>query len=250
MHCLTVLVTRFSWPHPVWADRPPEAYQAWLDARLVLLDRYPAASLRNAYRKPDLWVILTGRHAPDLSAQIATAARVPGLETLLVPYAGQALVPTLAQALATRLTDHAALCTVRLDSDDALAADYFARLGIVLEQMAAPALPQVISFPGGSLYESKEDRFTFFSYPDNAFLALVEPAGPASALRTVFAHMHTELAQKIGQAQYLRSGGPMWCAVIHEGNLANHSLLAGHQTAFADSAALRRRFGLAAVGPG
>ncbi|KPK56386.1 MAG: hypothetical protein AMS22_01395 [Thiotrichales bacterium SG8_50] len=137
------------------------------------------------------------------------------------------------------------LYTTRLDTDDLLASDYFARIGGVSIGLHEANERVVLSFPGGANYSVREDSFYYSSYPENPFLTMVERLHSAKELRGVYWKMHTELAVHVPHVRYLRSYHPMWASVIHDHNTSNESLTATNKVKLADGDFLKKKFGMA-----
>jgi hypothetical protein len=241
---LTCLVTRFSLPHPVWDGRTPEEYAGWLEERLELLQRFTVPSVRNLRVKPDRWYLLVGDHPAPFLGRLQEAANSTKVETVLLPHKGRGSAKMVADDLAGRHELPVDVCTVRLDSDDMIAARYFERLRDVLDGLENPGTGVGFSFPGGAAYSVASDEFHVVSYPDNPFLALAERVTRWSEFRGVYARMHTELLANTEKALYAHSGFPMWCSVVHDRHLANASLLRRYPLRFADAGKLRKTFGI------
>jgi len=243
-HTPVLLLTRFSWPHPFWKDRSEAEYQAWLAARLILLRDYPVRSLRNAWKKPDMWLVLAQDHGEKFNAALCSAIAAAETPYKILLYAGTEIKNTVSDYLtASPFAGISRICTVRLDSDDLLAADYFARIETALGKVKNEQCDLGLSFPGGCILDVGRKKIYYSCYPDNPFIGLVETPNPDGSIATVFRKMHTELMQDVPRALYLRSNQPVWCSVVHGGNVANQSLLEGNLTPLADLAGLLRRFG-------
>ncbi|TCT04004.1 glycosyltransferase [Aquabacter spiritensis] len=246
MQTLTALLTRFSVPYPVWDDSPPEAYDAWLEVRLDLLARYTLPSIQNLDVKPDCWILLVGPHTPEFFARlegVVTKAQVP---VKLVPCSrGVPVSKSIAVALADEFSLPLRLCTVRLDSDDVIASDFFSRIAAVLHSEGDTS-NFGISFPGGAVYEAALDQFSFLGYADNPFIGYVEVVEAWDRLKTVFSRMHIDFLAHVPRSIYIRSTYPMWCSVVHNHNLENAVLLKGVRVILEDAPALRGRFGFSA----
>jgi hypothetical protein len=243
MRDVTVLLTRFSLPHQVWKTRTTEEYDAWLEIRLELMERFTVPSVRNLFVKPDLWLIFVGQHKPEILARVKKIAQQSRAKVVLVAYEGLTLPESIAGALSGEFELPIRLCTVRLDSDDVIASSYFAAINAVLGEVNIDN-DFAISFPGGSVYDATTDKFSYLSYPDNAFLAHVELVHDWTTLKSVFREMHTILLKELKDTIYRRSNHPMWSAVVHEHNLANQSLLLGLCLTFNENDLLRRKFGI------
>ena len=243
MRDVSVLLTRFSLPHPIWNQRSTAEYEAWIEIRLDLMARYTVPSVRNLYVKPDIWLVFVGTHSPEILAKIEQVVSFSNTKVILVPYTGLALPESIANALRDQFDLPIRLCTARLDSDDVIASGYIAAINAILKETDI-SKDFAISFPGGAVYETLENRFSYLSYPDNAFLAHVECLHDWSDAKTVFREMHTVLLKELKETVYRRSNHPMWCAIVHEHNLANQSLLQGLCLTFNENELLKKKFGL------
>lgn len=235
------LVSRFNWPHPAWSGRPAEDYFAWIEIRLRLMAEYTVPSVRNCYVKPDAWLLMVQSSPPGLPARVRQLAETAGVPVLLVPYRGDTLVDAVRHGLAECVSSGEIL-TSRLDTDDVVASDFFARLRSL--ELGEVGDGVVLSFPGGCNFDAAEQKFYYSSYPDNPFLSVVERVESMASLRTVFHRTHVELAASMSAVHSLRSFQPMWCSVIHADNTANQSLRKTNMLALSDDGQLRRRFGL------
>ena len=243
-----LLLTRFSWPHPIWRDRSKAEFQAWLATRILLLRHYPVRSIRNAYIKPNMWLILAQDHEPDFNVGLEATAEAAGVPFTVLRYSGKDIQRTVSDYLIeSSFVRSERICTLRLDSDDLVGADYFARIQTVLAKEQNEARDLGISFPGGCTYDASLNQFYYSCYPDNPFIGLVENLDPNIGITTVFRKMHTELLQTLPRTLYLRSDQPIWCSVVHGGNVANESLLKSNPTPLSHRNELLRRFGASAL---
>lgn len=249
-HVPILLLTRFSWPHRVWAERSAEAYAAWLDERLDLLERYPVAALRNSRIPPDCWMVFAQAHGADLDARLAAVVSRSGVPAVIVRHDGRSLVDCVAARLAEM--GHGPgdqVCTMRMDSDDLVASDYVTRLRTCIDKdLSGPEMPEPLetglSFPGGCILDTATMQFHYAAFPGNPFIGLLETIRPDGTLATVFKKMHGDLLDHVARVRCLRSDHPMWCSVVHDGNLANQSLLNRRRTPLAGTDQLLVSFGL------
>ncbi len=227
---------------------------AWLEGRLALLERFTVPSVRNLSPAPDLWgVYLHPDDPPDHLARLRRVLDSAGVPVLLLPHAGQWEAPTLADGLAGLGWAPQPICTLRLDSDDLLASDMIGRLRRALEGRTITG-PTALSFPWGAVLDSRAHagtpRFHGWGYVDNPFLALAEAPADWWQLRTVLMEWHTRLMAAVDHRVWLECWHPMWCTVLHGGNLQNEGLRRQFAVPLADEAALARRFGIALPPPG
>jgi hypothetical protein len=132
----------------------------------------------------------------------------------------------------------------RLDSDDLIASDFFARLKAVRCDDGEAEKGLVVSFPGGCNYLASENTFYYSAYPDNPFISLIEDIDDAAEARTVYWRMHTEMFRAGFHSHFVRSFYPMWASVLHGATTQNQSLSKTNQVQLCCSNALIRRFGL------
>lgn len=241
----SAVVSRFNWPHPIWAGRPEAEYHAWLEQRLELLATYTAASLRNCYVKPDRWIILCQTVDGDLLQRLNDVAVTSGCEVRLGIYDGKSILQAIRRCLHD-VPVPAQICTTRLDTDDVVSSDHFARLRAVEVVPRLGGLGTILSFPGGANFDASSKLFYYSCYPDNPFLSLVEQVADIGLLRTVLSRQHTDWVGQVDSMVSLRSYEPMWASVIHGDNVANESLRHTNHLALRDTERLRRRFGLTA----
>jgi hypothetical protein len=184
----------------------------WLAARLALFEAWTAPAVRAQSRRPDAWLIFVDAET-DAGSLKALEAGLVGLATL-VPVRGQltdariaALVAEVVPGTGARA---GALLSARLDSDDAIAANYLERLVV-----ASTGWRGFVNAPLG--YRVCGERVLGARERSGPFLAFVEDAGPQPL--TVFQVPHSEAARR-GPVRQL-GGRPAWIQVVHGGNLAN-----------------------------
>lgn len=237
----TVLVSRFNWPHPVWENNYGSEYQCWIEDRLDLFRNYTIKSLRNCYVKPDLWVILIADVSEGLAGKLESL--LVGFNYKIVVYDGRGLSETIRSALED-LTYPEEIRMTRLDTDDLLASDFFAKVSEVVLPDEILEDGVALSFPGGANYSTNEKAFYFSSYPANPFLTYAQRVGSSGELNTVFMCMHIDLLKVAKHQHMIRSYHPMWASVIHSTNLANDSLIETNRVAFNDQSYIRKKFGV------
>ena len=242
MSALHLLVSRFNWPHPSWKSRPAAEYRNWLVSRLALFERLTVRSVLNCYKRPDLWVILVNECELDL--KISFSRILSGLPYRLIFYSGISIEESLRVVIA-EMPLPMEVRTTRLDTDDLVASDFFARLNSVKVPLERAKAGVVVSFPGGANYNVANDTFYYSSYPDNPFLTLIEHVNSTDEFRSVYWRMHNELPSGMGSAMYLRSYHPMWASVIQDNNLANYGLSNSNVVQLGEQDFIKRKFGIA-----
>lgn len=203
-----LLLTRFS---AVFRGGLPPAEDEWLWSRLELFERVCLPSV-TAQTAPVTWLVFFDDRCPD------------GFRGRVETLAGDTFVPVwtherFATAGPAAAGEHASgthLITTRLDSDDAIAADFCAR---VQAEFAGQELLYV-SFPRG-LQVDRQGRVYRYAYPSGPFLSLIERRPWGGAPRTVFGGggLHRR-ARTLGPLREVQSP-PMWLQIVHGGNIAN-----------------------------
>ena len=235
-----ILVTRFSWPHPIWHTKSREEYSEWVQDRFALFERYTIPSISNCYVKPDYWVILIGENQVEVSNRLQSILKHLDCKIVIAPYFG-ASIPLTVMISLKDLEYPASIVTTNLDADDMLSSDFFAVLKSLQFQDCCNIC---VSFCSGSNYMVEDGIFYHSSYPDNPFLSLYETCRSPHEAQTVFFRMHTELMSFVRNTIFPRSYYPMWSSVIHENNLANRSLIETNRISFAEVGLLNQRFGI------
>ncbi len=215
-------------------------YKAWIDSRLNLFKDITVRSVRNCDPLPNRWLVLGSDAAPGIEQRLADI--LEGLPYQIVFHKGQTETDAVREALAD-LPFPLELRTARLDTDDALAFDYFRRIHWVTLSSEQAKSRVLLTFPGGANYLLNENEFYFSSYPDNPFPALAEWAGSPEDIQTVFFKGHHEIAAHVEVVMHLRSPHPMWASVVHDGNLGNSSLRNLCRLKLAETSSLKRIFG-------
>jgi hypothetical protein len=204
-----LLLTKYNAAIPGLAGRPG-LDPAWLDARLRLFRDWPLMAVRAQVRPPDPWLIFVDAETP-LSDRDALGREVEGLAEL-VPVAGPLEDGRVRELVAERLGPEVrSLVTARLDSDDAIAAGYLARVW-----EAAEGWQGFVNAPLG--YRICAGRLVRCRDRSGPFLSFVERLGRGLP-RTVLQVPHHE-AERRGPVLQL-DGPPAWLQVVHGGNLAN-----------------------------
>jgi hypothetical protein len=237
---LVLCVTRFNWPHPSWKDVPDETYSQWLETRFRIFEKFTRASITNCYVKPDLWLLLTSRDDLGVSERLASLCR--GLPAKVVAYNGLSLRDTVRNLFLT-MDLPSRLMTVRLDSDDIVAANFFASL----KQDYGPfslGKKQVVSYPLGAVYVASRRKFFVDGYVGNPFIGLVEDIATPEDIETVYLAHHYNVHNIVPIHHNLRCHHPTWASVLHDSNLANESLLKTATFSIAEEADMRKKFGL------
>ncbi|CDM98666.1 hypothetical protein [Limnospira indica] len=83
---VTLLVSRFNCPHPVWENKTREEYLSWLHTRLDLFARYTFKSYQNLNTKPDQWILLVDKDKLDQGTFSQLSDLIAGEKCQLVQY--------------------------------------------------------------------------------------------------------------------------------------------------------------------
>lgn len=238
----TVLVTRFNWPHPKWQTYSSSTYVNWLRERIDAFSKFTLPSIRNCHLKPDDWFILINPNVPvDIFGILTTLLH--GLNFSIICYDGRGLRDSIKDEL-RKFEYPLEILMTRMDSDDLVSSDFFARLKSLEFSNENLKRPTVISFPGGCNFVPDTNQFFYSAYPDNPFLTLAEKISTPDQASTVFCRMHTELINGEVNIRFLRSFHPMWASVIHDATTENSSLLQTNQVLLSNLEKLRAKFGL------
>lgn len=209
---LTRFSVRSSWG---WQQFP----RSWLDERLDLLETFCAPSVATQTATAFRWLVYcdesTDREVLDA---LEAYGRRPGLEGLQLIVKGPSgdsvrlneLIPS-----GTRI-----LITTRLDSDDALAFEYVARVQAYAERFDAVGIgAMLLNFSRG--YKLDARRGVYFSsfMPNSPFGSLFERVDTGRWSRTVLARNHSVFHHEVLTHQDV--GEPGWLQVVHGGNVVN-----------------------------
>ncbi len=237
----TILVSRFNWPHPQWKNRHISEYKKWIDDRINVFAKYTLQSVKNCYVKPDIWFLMLDNRIVDCTSQLRSI--LGDLPHRFVEYTGT----SIPEAITRELADFEFPMEIRmsrLDTDDLISSDFFARIKALNISVEDAKLGVVISFPGGCNYVVSEDKFYYSSYPNNPFLTLVELINSPSEAKTVYWKMHTEMLSCDLIARHERSFHPMWSSVIHNTNTANDSLVKTNTICLSDNEYIKKKMGV------
>lgn len=240
---LHALISRFNWPHRNWSNQSRQAYEIWLDRRLQVFKSVTVRSIQNCYVKPDLWLILGADDPVDIGATIEHAANASGVRIRFCAYSGQSMTNTIREALHEELTRPREIMTTRMDTDDVVSSDFFARLRTVTVDRDRAVRKVGVTFPGGANIDMTSGDFFYSAYPNNPFISLIEHPTHPEEFESVMSFSHVDL-NILPSVIHLRSFHPMWASCIHDDNLANQSLSATNRQPLLRQPALLQRFGL------
>ncbi|MGI0501040.1 class I SAM-dependent methyltransferase [Limnospira platensis] len=241
---VTLLVSRFNCPHPVWENKTREEYLSWLHTRLDLFARYTFKSYQNLNTKPDQWLLLVDQDKLDQETFSQLSDLIAGEKCQLVQYQSNLRLSILEYLISTYGVSNfpSEVRTTRLDTDDIISKDFFDKINsVVLEKNTSQLL---ISFPGGANYDSETGLFYYSSYPENPFITLCHKNQTPNEFKCVYDQMHTVFHKVAQKNLYIRTHTPMWCSVIHTSNLANHSLRQANKLALVSESCTNLIFGI------
>ena len=209
-----IYVTRFNLAVDFHRSPRPPAHldPAWLDERITLFERYCVPKMVAQTDDRFRWLLLI---SPGTDVAIVNRlSRAPNAE--LVPVApGAALSPVVAGRV-TQLGD--SIITARLDSDDQLSAGYTAALRAIKwngrRRFAA-------YFTKGLYLDAVSGTYRAARVALNQFPAVLERRQSDDFL-TVHAHQHNQLFKSMDAIQ-IWTKRPMWCTIVHGGNVSNRT---------------------------
>lgn len=206
-----VIMTRFNLATPgresALRNRP-----GWLAERFDLFERYCLPSVAAQTERRFHWIVYFDADTPEpFRARIEACRAVQPFTPYFTP-----LFPAEGWPRSVRETLDAPapwLLTTRLDNDDALAADFVARLRAAA--LEAPLRRGALNFTNG--YIMAGGRLYAHSHPSNAFASWLEPWD--EAMRTAPSIAHMEFAEH-GPVRQI-GGAAAWMQIVHGGNVSN-----------------------------
>lgn len=204
-------------------DRGVPAYAdpVWLGSREALFNRYCWPSLRDQLDRDFTTLVFFDEATDrDFVARLLDGKDLVPLYTDrrngVVLRTNEYLARTLRNAGPAAGTF---VSTTRLDSDDAIAPDFLARIDEVVR--AAPDhRPRVYySFPLGQKYITRTKTYRKRYFKKNSFGTLVERWTP-KGIATVFVRRHMEMVDH-EPTVFIKDGRGHWCNVVHGGNVRN-----------------------------
>lgn len=184
----------------------------WLDYRFDLFERFCAPSLAAQTDGNFRWIIYFDEATPAPHRdRIETLRKKFGFHPFYTGlFAAEGWTRSLRETFAPG-TDR--VLTTRLDSDDALAEDFVARLHAAVA--AAGERPGGYNFTEGLI--RRADALYAIRHPSNAFFSWLSPNGPE--LRTAPSIHHMTIASEGPVVQI--GGDPVWMQIVHESNVSN-----------------------------
>ncbi len=183
----------------------------WLEARLILFERYCLPSVATQVCSNFKWLVFCDEDSPKWFKE-----RMAAYGELLLPVyiAGPATDHVIARSVVTSgIVSSQYLITTRLDNDDAIGADHLR----LVQQAFMRQIRTFLVFPFGlQLYRGQ----LFNTYwQSNPFLSLIEKVSTEGLFTTVMCVEHN-LVRTAGEVQCIFSV-PQWLQVIHGANLQN-----------------------------
>lgn len=190
--------------------KPMHLDPAWLDERIALFERFCVPKMSAQTDERFTWLILIS--AETDTAIVNRLSRAPNAALIRIA-PGTALVTAIAARVA-QMGD--AVITARVDSDDQLSSRYTRALREIdwngRRRFAA-------YFTKGLCLDAASGAYCAVRTPLNQFPAVFERRKARDFL-TVHAHQHNQLFKSMDAIQ-IRTKRPMWCTVVHGGNVSN-----------------------------
>lgn len=203
-----VLLTRFNLPSK-GAEATIRAKEGWLRDRVALFERYCLPSVAAQTDRDFSWLVYVDPQSPAwfLSwADQAGAGLFRAVRRAEVPR--EDLLADVAEAVGGA---PARLLTTNLDNDDAVAADFVARL----KAGAAATTPRTALYLVNGLIR-QGDRLYAHRDPSNAFCSVAEPWDGAVSC---WSDWHNRLDRHMPAVRI--GGSPGWLQVVHGTNVSN-----------------------------
>jgi hypothetical protein len=215
------LLTKFNLPISYARRSGQHGEEAWLTSRWSLFERYCLPSVLNQSGTDFVWVLYCWDQTPEpfRSRLERLAARHENVHVhfLATSTHGEHLTEW---AHATGLSLRPHLLTTRVDNDDALAADYMARVRKAARKLVGSRgtlhEPHVWSAPLG--FQTAAGKYYLRLDPQGPFVSLLESTAREEP-RTVLSLSHRDIASSY-PSSYI-AAKPMWLQVVHDDNLVN-----------------------------
>lgn len=218
------LLSRFNLKWPALQARAgidsEDAYLAWCESRARIFRELTLRSILAQQRKPDAWFIGFDSEIVPPVARVLEELEPHGFIRPVLAESPVAFMATIRTEIA-QLSGGRMIATTRLDSDDALHRNFFAKLRRTTRRITPAALNRqriAISFPYG--VQRVGDRFFAYHQPKNAFLTLVEAAGQSPLTALGFRHREV---QRVARPSYVTLTQPLWMQNVHGANASNEA---------------------------
>jgi hypothetical protein len=194
---------------------------AWLAERLDLFDSYCAFSLESQSAKDfTVLVAFDKETGADTIQTVCGCARDIDIRPILV--AADESHNARFNAFVQNDTDAEFVTITRLDSDDALAPSFMARVDRYARREIAKGTadqqPLYIAFPHGQNFDRVTNRYTHHDYVTSAFGTMLERRSPS--MKGIYSDHHAKMAGRFNTV-VAEAKGAQWCIVIHDNNVAN-----------------------------
>ncbi len=182
----------------------------WLEERIALFERYCLPKMAAQSDPRFRWLILV---SPETDNTIVERLlRAPNSE--VIPVAPNTALGPLVASRVAKMGD--SIITSRIDSDDQLSATFTQ----ALREIRWNGRRRFATYFTRGLYlDAHSGIYRAFRFPLNQYPAVFEHS-PAREFVTVHAHSHNRL-HKLMDADLLKTKRPMWCTVVHGGNVLN-----------------------------
>lgn len=208
----------------------------WLDERLRLFEQFCLPSIQRQTCPDFTWLLLGDTDTPDnYKIRIENyALQLPQLKVYWLPFADDAYHAFYRQIGHTFAQGKDILISTRLDSDDALSANYVE----TIQQAAQEGKEGIVSFPEGRQTFVQDNKSYRVRYVPNHFTSRIE----RSVFETIMVFDHTQIAPN--DMHVIRTDKPMWEEIVHGGNVLNDYVpkYQYYITGFADAWDLSRRW--------
>lgn len=203
-----VLLTRFNLPSPGY-ERTVRSRGGWLESRVQLFERYCLPSVAAQTESGFAWLVYFDPESPSWLRE-----RIESWRGALTPVfrASVSSDDLIADLLRVSGGGGDRILTSNLDNDDALAADFVARVQEV--GRAADHTATAIYVARGLV--AAADRLYLRTDRANAFCSV---SAPWASPKTCWADWHNQLGRSMPMK--LESGGPGWLQVVHGANVSN-----------------------------
>jgi hypothetical protein len=191
-------------PYPAKTYEPRYNDPDWLNERETLFAKYCLPSVQAQTLRDFEWIMMIDAGLPNKN-RIWMTEQDERIHLLEVDYSN----------FKDRLRDHVRcegiLCTSRIDSDDAIRADYLESV-----RDTRGTMPVCVEYPDGLRYDVRTRKMRRHHYLGNPFQSMVELGDNPL---TCHAGGHGGLHRKAERRDFLPSLG--WMQIIHGGNLRN-----------------------------
>ena len=211
MRTFHLLITRFNIQYE--EGNNTNILPIWLDDRILLFEKYCLPSILKQTSHNFTWLLLGDIRTPEKYKKHIENYHsiISQVRTIWTPFQEDgyhALYKKLANEFAK---ESDILISTRLDNDDALAADYMARI----QEIAQRGVMGIVSFPLGKQTFEKDNKSYNIIYKQNHFLTRIE----TGTRETILAFDHTKVP--LNSLYLEETSEPMWEEIVHGNNVAN-----------------------------